>query len=127
MYGHLTIRKCYNRKGLAKWFRDNLSNISLIKAFQMADSLPFSDSDFWFNDSNILKTLEDVAEYSWKEDIIDYSELGVEFNFPPVIPLPVPNEEKYLDAVNWYNTLNEDEQDKVDVLVSMIQPPPRIK
>jgi hypothetical protein len=120
MYGHLTIRKCYNRKGLAKWFRDNLSNISLIKAFQMTDSLPFNDSDFWFDAFNILKALEGVAEYSWKEDddIIKYGSACV----PSVFPSLTEKQENYMKAVEWYASLSLEDKEKIDILVNASHP-----
>lgn len=103
---HLIIHKYSDRMKLIKILRKWYSNLPLQKVLSIVDNLPFEDNDFYFPKDEGSE-LDGIAEYSLYE--------GVSFENKWIAPWETT---AYLDAKKWYDSLTDENKNKVDILVA---------
>lgn len=106
----LIIEKALNRLELVKFFREENSKISLSEAVYYTNNLPYTFDDVSiFYAEEMKKRLSSIAEASIKDD-----EKYIEHNFNANINPP----EEAIKAMEWYNTLSEEEKSHFAALFS---------
>jgi hypothetical protein len=108
---NLTITRCKNRIGLAKVIRSFHKEIPVPMAFKIVDNLetnPFVIETINEDPIRITKMLDDVAVYSYDEIFIE----------PDYSCIPPWERVEYKQAKAWYDTLPEEDRQKIDILIN---------
>lgn len=105
----LTITKVSDRVGLAHSLKDLYCELSASERLKIVDNLPFIDDNLYTEPDHIKKILDAFCEYTYKQ---------IPFPGNENVCTPPWESPEYISAKNWYNTLPEEQRQKIDILVA---------
>jgi hypothetical protein len=101
----LVITEVVNRPAFVKAIGDIYYTLSFRERVDMCDKLPFQDEDMYMAEEELKNKLGTSAIYTYQ--IAASNDLYA----------PPWEQQDYIDARAWYNTLPEEDRKKIDTLV----------
>lgn len=106
----LIITEVLDKPACVKAIRDIYYTLSFRERVEMCDKLPFQDEDMYMSEAELKSKLANCATYTYQQ-------------VPSENPFAPPWEQQdYIDAKAWYNSLPEEDRKKIDVLTRANMP-----